>query len=108
MLALAVVAPWASTGPLDPLCSTIEEAAQGCGFKAHAVVLPEVCAALDWSAQSSDLAERLIEQFPVLESRIGCLRGRNVRTDRVRNARPLLRAAAAAYAIAVQHVLRHE
>jgi hypothetical protein len=108
VLAVAVALPWASTSPVDPLCSTIEDVAQGCGFKAHAVVLPEVCAALDWSVQSSELAERLIGQFPVLETRIGCLRARNVRTDQARNARPLLRAAATAYAIAAQHLIHHE
>jgi hypothetical protein len=108
VLALAVAVPMDSAFRADPLCSTIHSTAQECGFRIHPVVLAEVCAALDWSAQSSDLAERLIGQFPILESRIGCLRGRNVRTDSARNARPLLRAAATAYAIAVQHVLRHE
>jgi hypothetical protein len=107
MLALAVAGPWPTATRADPLCSTLEGIAGECRIDLRPVVLAEACAALDWSAETSDLALRLIDQFPALHGRLGCLVGRNAHTDAMRNARPLFRAAATAYAIAAKHLILH-
>jgi hypothetical protein len=92
MLALAVAGPWPVATGADPLCSTLEYVASECRVDVRPVVLAEACAALDWSAETSDLTLRLIDQFPALHGRLGC---------------PLFRAAATAYAIAAKHLILH-
>lgn len=107
MLALAVAGPWPVATPADPLCSTLEGVASECRVDLRAVVLAEACAALDWSAETSDLTARLIDRFPALHGRLSCLIGRNAQTDAMRNARPLFRAAATAYALAARYLILH-
>jgi hypothetical protein len=107
MLALVVAGPWPTATGADPLCSTLEDVAGECRIDLRPVVLAEACAALDWSAETSDLAARLVDRFPTLHRRLGCLVGKNVHTDVMRNARPLFRAVATAYAIAAKHLIHH-
>jgi hypothetical protein len=107
MVALVVAGPWPVATPADPLCSMLQGIAGECRVDFHPVVLAEACAALDWSAETPDLTARLMDRFPMLQSRIGCLVGKNAHTDAMRNARPLFRAAATAYALAARHLILH-